>query len=75
MGRCEPFVRFGGHAGSSDGSVPTPMHESTTVSGSPLRCLIASLNQALAQVLLALIGFYRRFISPLTPCGCDPVPD
>ena len=92
------------------------MHESTTVSGSPLSAVIAAFNQALAWVLLALIGFYRRFISPhtappcrfvptcsaygleaiqkhgpwrgswltikrllrctpLTPCGCDPVPD
>ena len=92
------------------------MHESTTVSASLLARTAAGVNAALAQLLLALIGFYRRFISPLigprcrfvptcsaygleaiqrhgpwrgswltfkrllrctplTPCGCDPVPD
>ena len=74
MGRCEPFVRLGGHAGTSDGSVPTLMHESTTVSGSPLSAVIAAFNQALAWVLLALIGFYRRFISPLTGPRCRFIP-
>ena len=92
------------------------MHESTTVSASLLARAAGVVNGGLAQLLLALIGFYRRFISPLigprcrfiptcsaygleaiqrhgpwrgswltlkrllrcnplTPCGCDPVPD
>ena len=92
------------------------MHESTTVSASLLARTAGLVNAALAQLLLALIGFYRRFVSPLmgprcrfiptcsaygleaiqkhgpwrgswltikrllrctplTPCGCDPVPD
>ena len=92
------------------------MHESTTVSASLLTRTAGAVNAALAQLLLALIGFYRRFVSPLmgprcrfvptcsaygleaiqkhgpwrgswltikrllrctplTPCGCDPVPD
>tara|TARA_B100001939_G_scaffold267545_1_gene234964 strand:+ start:124 stop:402 length:279 start_codon:yes stop_codon:yes gene_type:complete len=92
------------------------MHESTTVSVGLLARTAQAINGALAQLLLALIGFYRRFISPLmgprcrfiptcsaygleaiqkhgpwrgswltikrllrctplTPCGCDPVPD
>ena len=96
--------------------VQSPMHESATVSGDPVQPERNHLTRAVAALLLALIGFYRRFISPmigprcrftptcsaygleaiqrhgpwkggwltfrrllrchpLTPCGCDPVPD
>ena len=103
-------------AGTSDGSVQAPMHEQTTLSSGNLSPVRSSINSGLAWLMLALIGFYRRFISPmigprcrftptcsaygleaiqkhgpwkggwltvkrllrchpLTPCGCDPVPD
>ena len=55
---------------SMNDSAKLPMHESTTVSGSPL----SGLNQLLAKVLLALISFYRRFISPLSGPRCRFVP-
>ena len=92
------------------------MHESDTLSGEASATVQQQFNQAVARLMLALIGFYRRFISPLigprcrftptcsaygleaiqkhgpwkggwltlkrllrchplTPCGCDPVPD
>ena len=93
-----------------------PMHESATVSGDLAQPERDPLTRVVAALLLTLIGFYRRFISPmigprcrftptcsaygleaiqrhgpwkggwltvrrllrchpLTPCGCDPVPD
>ena len=50
------------------------MHESTTVSVGPMARLRQALNQALAAVLLAGIGFYRRFISPMIGPRCRFTP-
>ena len=50
------------------------MHESTTVSGDPMAKLRQALTQALAAVLLAGIGFYRRFISPMIGPRCRFTP-
>ena len=50
------------------------MHESATVSGGPMAKLRQALNQALAAVLLAGIGFYRRFISPMIGPRCRFTP-
>ena len=50
------------------------MHESDTVSGGPMAKLRLALNQALASVLLAGIGFYRRFISPMIGPRCRFTP-
>ena len=113
---CVEFVRLFGMLEPKQLRASAAMHESDTVSGGPMAKLRQVLNQALAAVLLAGIGFYRRFISPmigpscrftptcsaygleaiqkhgpwkggwltvkrllrchpLTPCGCDPVPD
>ena len=104
------------HAGINDDSAHLLMHESTTLSVGVRASALRAINAGLARVLLLLIGFYRRFISPLsgprcrfiptcsaygmeaiqrhgpwrgswltvkrllrchplTPCGCDPVPD
>lgn len=46
------------------------MHELTTLS---LR-IRSKLNQALANTLLALIGFYRQWISPLIGPRCRFIP-
>ena len=54
--------------------VPSPVHETPTVSGSPLAPIVTSLNRGLAWVMLALIGFYRRFISPLIGPRCRFTP-
>ena len=40
-----------------------PMHESATVSGDPVQPERDPITRAVAALLLALIGFYRRFIS------------
>ena len=50
------------------------MRESNTLSGDKPHALARSLNQTLAQLMLALIGFYRRWISPLTGPSCRFVP-
>lgn len=50
------------------------MRESNTLSGDKSHSLAQSLNQALAQLMLALIGFYRRWISPLLGPRCRFIP-
>ena len=50
------------------------MHELTTVSGDRLDPPKHVLNRGVASVLLALIGFYRRFISPLLGPRCRFTP-
>ncbi len=50
------------------------MHESITLSGGPMAKLQLAVNQALAAVLLAGIGFYRRFISPMIGPRCRFTP-
>ena len=58
-----------------DQSQVTPLvHEPATVSVSPLAFVLAAINAALAWLMLAGIGFYRRFISPLIgpPCRFTP---
>lgn len=45
-------------------------HESEILSGGPF----AALNRLLAGVMLALIGFYRRWISPLLGPRCRFIP-
>ena len=50
------------------------MHELSTVSGGLMARLRQALNQALAAVLLAGIGFYRRFISPIIGPRCRFTP-
>ena len=46
------------------------MHESTTVSGDPNVTIRVASISGVAQLLLALIGFYRRFVSPLLGPRC-----
>ena len=50
------------------------MHELDTLSGEPSPTLAQRFNTALAWWLLALIGFYRRFISPLLGPRCRFTP-
>ena len=50
------------------------MHESTTVSGDRQETAQSWFSRGLATVLLALIGFYRRFISPLLGPRCRFTP-
>ncbi|WP_392350485.1 membrane protein insertion efficiency factor YidD [Parasynechococcus sp.] len=50
------------------------MHESTTVSGDRQETVQSWFSRGLATVLLALIGFYRRFISPLLGPRCRFTP-
>jgi putative membrane protein insertion efficiency factor len=50
------------------------MHESTTVSGDRQEAAQSWFSRGLATVLLALIGFYRRFISPLLGPRCRFTP-
>ena len=57
------------HAGLV-GRAPALTHESTIVSGGPA----AALNKLLAAVMLALIGLYRSWISPLLGPRCRFVP-
>jgi len=45
-------------------------HESEILSGGPF----AALNRLLAGVMLALIGFYRRWLSPLLGPRCRFIP-
>jgi len=58
-----------------DQSQVTPLvHEPTTVSVSPFGSVLAAINAALAWLMLAGIGFYRRFISPLIGPRCRFTP-
>ena len=50
------------------------MHESTTVSGDPDVTIRERFNRAVAALLMALIGFYRRFVSPLLGPRCRFIP-
>ena len=50
------------------------MHESDSLSGDPSPTLQQRLNQRVAWLLLALIGFYRRFISPILGPRCRFTP-
>ena len=45
-------------------------HESKTLSRGP----VANLNRALAAVMLALIGFYRQWLSPFLGPRCRFIP-
>ena len=54
--------------------VTPPVHEPATVSVSPLAFVLAAINAALAWLMLAGIGFYRRFISPLIGPRCRFTP-
>ena len=50
------------------------MHESDSLSGDPSPTQQQRLNQRVAWLLLALIGFYRRFISPILGPRCRFTP-
>ena len=50
------------------------MHESDSLSGDPSPTLQQRLNQRVAWLLLALISFYRRFISPVIGPRCRFTP-
>ena len=50
------------------------MHESTTVSGDPNVTIRERFNRGVAALLIALIGFYRRFVSPLLGPRCRFIP-
>ena len=50
------------------------MHESDTLSGDPSPTLQQRFNQSVALLLLALIGFYRSFISPILGPRCRFTP-
>ena len=50
------------------------MHESTTLSVGFLDSMRGSINRSLAWLLLLLIGFYRRFISPMIGPRCRFTP-
>lgn len=50
------------------------MHESTTVSGDRQKVIQPWFSRGLATVLLAVIGFYRQFISPLLGPRCRFTP-
>ena len=50
------------------------MHESDSLSGEPSPTLAQRFGSALAWLMMALIGFYRRFISPLLGPRCRFTP-
>ena len=50
------------------------MHESDTLSGEHAPTLPQRLSRAVAWLMLALIGFYRRFISPMLGPRCRFTP-
>ena len=56
---CVEFVRLLAMLEPKQLQASAAMHESATVSGGPMAKLRQALNQALAAVLLAGIGFYR----------------
>ena len=49
-------------------------HEPESLSGDARQKSLVLLNQVIASVMLALIGFYRRFISPLIGPRCRFTP-
>ena len=49
-------------------------HESESLSGDVHQEPLAHLNRVIASLMLALIGFYRRFISPLIGPRCRFTP-
>ena len=49
-------------------------HEAKSLSGDVRLKPLALLNRAIESVMLALIGFYRRFISPLIGPRCRFTP-
>ena len=55
-------------------ALTSPMHESPTLSGSLLKPLLETFNRGLAWLMLAAIGFYRRFISPMIGPRCRFTP-
>ena len=71
---CVEFVLFLAMLEPKQLQASATMHESTTVSGGPMAKLRQALNQALAAVLLAGIGFYRRFISSMIGPRCRFTP-
>ena len=56
------------------GSAPSSMHELTTVSVGLLDGLRRGINSTVALLMLTLIGFYRRFISPMIGPRCRFTP-
>ena len=50
------------------------MHESDSLSGDPSPTLQQRLSQGVAALMLALIGLYRRFISPMIGPRCRFTP-
>ena len=50
------------------------MYESDSLSGDPSPSLQQRLSQGVAALMLALIGFYRRFISPMIGPRCRFTP-
>ena len=50
------------------------MHESDTLSVEPSPTLLQRLNRTVAVLMLVLIGFYRRFISPMIGPRCRFTP-
>ena len=71
---CFEFVLLLGMLEPKKLQASAAMHESATVSGGPMAKLRKASNQALAAVLLAGIGFYRRFISPMIGPRCRFTP-
>ena len=65
------FVSACWNPGSSDKPF---VHELDTVSGEPSPTPAQRFNTALAWLMLALIGFYRRFVSPLLGPRCRFTP-
>ena len=50
------------------------VHESDTVSVEPSPTLLQRFNRTVAGLMLVLIGFYRRFISPMIGPRCRFTP-
>ena len=71
---CVEIVRLLGMLEPKQLQTSAAMHESATLSGGPMAKLQQALNRALAAVLLAGIGFYRRFISPMIGPRCRFTP-
>ena len=71
---CVEFVRLLGMLEPKQPQASASMHESNTLSCGPIAKLRQAINQVLAAVLLAGIGFYRRFISPMIGPRCRFTP-
>ena len=67
---CVLIVRLFGMLEPKQLQASAEMHEFSTLSCGPMATLRQAFNQALAAVLLAGIGFYRRFISPMIGPRC-----